>query len=61
METRASSLKAKEQTAPVYAAIAEVGKVSFSSVKLMTKSFLQLMRKDFLIKIFSLKGESGSR
>lgn len=45
----------------MYAAIAEVGKVSFSSVKLMTKSFLQLMRKDFLIKIFSLKGESGSR
>lgn len=61
MERTASTLKAKEQTAPASAATAEVGKVSFSSVKLTTKSFLQLMRKDFLIKICSLKGESGSR
>lgn len=61
MERTASSLEAKEQTAPVPAAIAEVGKVCFSSVKLTTKSFLQLMRKGFLIKICSLKGESGSR
>lgn len=61
MERIASTLKAKEQTAPASAAIAEVGKISFSSVKLMTKSFLRLMRKVFLIKICSLKGESGFR
>lgn len=61
MERAASTLKAKEQTAPASAAIAEIGKVSFCSGKLMTKSFLKLMTKDFLIKICSLKGESGSR
>lgn len=61
MERIASTLKAKKQTAPASAAIAEVGKISFSSVKLMTKSFLRLMRKVFLIKICSLKGESGFR
>lgn len=61
MERAASTLKAKEQTAPASAVVAEIGKVSFCSGKLTTKSFLKLMRKDFLIKICSLKGESGSR
>lgn len=61
MERTASTLNAKEQTAPASAAIAEIGKVSFCSGKLMTKIFLKLMRKYFLIKICSLKGESGSR
>lgn len=61
MERAASTLKAKEQTAPASAAMAEIGKVSFCSGKLMTKSFFKLVRKDFLIKFCSLKGESGSR
>ena len=55
------SLKAKELIAPALAVVAEEGKVSFSSVKLTTVTFLQLMRRDFLIKICSLNGESDSR
>lgn len=61
MERTASTLKAEEQTAPASAAIGEIGKVSLCSGKLTTKSFLKLIRNDFLIKICSLKGESGSR
>lgn len=46
MKRTGSSLKAKELTAPASAVVAEVGKVSFSSVK-STTEFLAIDEEGF--------------